>query len=191
MPQIFLILQDATGYPRSPILFSATPRPEGTVSLSSGLRQCPMMKLSSDNGSITSRRVAARRLSVPYREPRRVPLAQVKQRGEGRTAPYTYHGDCLCWLMATYAAHTSHYEAVLGASPGPLLSPWPGHRRVMANALRIKCILSPTARWHRCLGNIEITPSSLRFDTSSFLVAGSSLSSSSQISIDSIVAGRA
>jgi len=54
-------------------------------------------------------------------EPRRVPLAQVERGGGGGggggtsiVAPYTYHGDCLCWLMATYAAHTSHYEAVLG-----------------------------------------------------------------------------
>lgn len=34
--------------------------------------------------------------------------------GYRRRIPYTYHGDCLCWLMATYVAHTSHYEAVLG-----------------------------------------------------------------------------
>ncbi|KAI4495136.1 hypothetical protein M0804_001337 [Polistes exclamans] len=54
---------------------------------------------------------------------------------------YTYHGDCLCWLMATYTAHTSHYEAVLDPHE-PLLSPWPQRRRVMANTLRIKCILS-------------------------------------------------
>lgn len=115
-----------------------------------------MMKLSSDNGSITSRRAAAHRLPVPYRAPNGLPLAQVERDGgeEGETgivAPYTYHGDCLCWLMATYAAHTSHYEAILGASRAPLLSPWPGHRRVMANALRIKCIFSLTARWHRYL----------------------------------------
>lgn len=31
---------------------------------------------------------------------------------------------------------------------GPLLSPWLRRRRVMANTLRIKCILSPSAWWH-------------------------------------------
>lgn len=49
-----------------------------------GLRQCPMMKLSSDNGSITSRRAAARRPPSPpllCPEPRRVALAQVERRG--------------------------------------------------------------------------------------------------------------
>lgn len=58
-------------------------------------------------------------------------------------------GDCLCWLMATYVAHTSHYEASFSAlTHGPLLSPWLRRRRVMANTLRIKCILSPSAWWH-------------------------------------------
>lgn len=47
----------------------------------------------------------------------------------------------------------------------------------MANALRIKCILSLTARWHRCLDASAISrlrhslpPPSFRLDTSSFLV---------------------
>lgn len=131
----------------------------------------------------------------PIGAPERVSLAQVERGGGERTgivAPYTYHGDCLCWLMATYVAHTSHYEAVLGASRPVTYSPWPGHRRVMANALWIKCILSLTARWHRCLDASAI--SRLRHSLSSlppllcslfvsvgyFLVA---CSSSSRISI--------
>lgn len=77
-------------------------------------------------------------------------------RGPSIVAPYTYHGDCLCWLMATYVAHTSHYEAVLDPHE-PLLSPWPRRRRVMANTLRIKCILSLSAWWHRCHSTIQIT----------------------------------
>lgn len=123
----------------------------------------------------------------PLSEPQRVFLAQVKRGGGGgRTgivAPYTYHGDCLCWLIATYVAHTSHYEAVLGASRPVTYSPWPGHRRVMANALWIKCILSLTARWHRCLDAssaisrlrhslfppLSCVPSLFRLDTSSLL----------------------
>lgn len=77
-------------------------------------------------------------------------------RGPSIVAPYTYHGDCLCWLMATYVAHTSHYEAVLDPHE-PLLSPWLQRRRVMANTLRIKCILSLSAWWHRCHSTIQIT----------------------------------
>lgn len=74
------------------------------------------------------------------------------RRGKGGGEGVSSHriltdGDCLCWLMATYVAHTSHYGAVLGPRTplGPLLSPWLRRRRVMANTLRIKCILSPSA----------------------------------------------
>lgn len=63
-----------------------------------------------------------------------------RERGASIVAPYTYYGDCLCWLMATYAAHTSHYEAVLDPHE-PLVSPWLRRHRVMTNTLRIKCIL--------------------------------------------------
>ena len=44
--------------------------------------------------------------------------------------------------MATYVAHTSHYEAVPEALASRYLAPWLRRRRVMANTLRIKCILS-------------------------------------------------
>lgn len=133
-----------------------------------------MMKLSSDNGSITPRRAAARRPSVPYRTPPHPPapaLAQVvRERGgvERRKGPGKLGASrrtvYLPWrlfmladghLCCTHIALRGRSRDPRGA---PLLSSWPGHRRVMANALRIKCILSLTVRWHRCLGDIEITP---------------------------------
>ena len=69
-------------------------------------------------------------------------MGRKRGRGPSIVAPYTYHGDCLCWLMATYVAHTSHYEAVPEALASRYLAPWLRRRRVMANTLRIKCILS-------------------------------------------------
>lgn len=60
--------------------------------------------------------------------------------------------------------HTHRITKPFSGPHGPLLSPWPGHRRVMANALRIKCILSLTARWHRCLDASAI--SRLRYSLS-------------------------
>lgn len=135
-----------------------------------------MMKLSSDNGSITPRRAAARRLSIPYRTPL-VPLLPSRrwcgtvegerERGGGAqekraSLRRTVYLPWRLFMLADGHLCCTHI-ALRGRSRdpragAPLLSPWPGHRRVMANALRIKCILSLTVRWHRCLGNIEITP---------------------------------
>lgn len=44
---------------------------------------------------------------------------KARKEGEGDGEGVSSHriltdGDCLCWLMATYVAHTSHYGAVLG-----------------------------------------------------------------------------
>lgn len=159
--------------------------------LSLGPRQCPMMKLSSDNGSITPRRAAARRPSVPHRTPSspcpcpRAGGAGPRREGEEeRASRRTVYLPWRLFMLADGHLCCTHI-ALRGRSRdprgAPLLSPWPGHRRVMANALRIKCILSLTVRWHRCLGDIEITPfpppplrsplapPSRRLDTSSFL----------------------
>ena len=147
-----------------------------------------MMKLSSDNGSITSRRTAAHRTVslFPYRPlsgPQRVFLAQVEQGGGGEHRRTVY----LPWRLFMLAdGHLCCTHIALRSRSWGLAARylrWPGHRRVMANALWIKCILSLTARWHRCLDAssaisrlrhslfppLSCVPSLFRLDTSSLL----------------------
>lgn len=111
-----------------------------------------MMKLSSDNGSITSRRAAACRLSVPHRAPKSPPCADEAERREETSivAPYILIMAIVYVGWWPLMLHTHCITEPFSGPHGPLLSPWPGHRKIMAYALRIKCILSLTARWHRC-----------------------------------------
>lgn len=117
--------------------------------------------------------------------PRRVPLAQVERDGGGRRNGHrrTVYLPWRLFMLADGHLCCTHI-ALRSRSRGltaPLLSPWPGHRRVMANALRIKCIFSLTARWHRyfdasAISRLRHSPPALppcpsfRLDTSSFLV---------------------
>ncbi|KAH0546300.1 hypothetical protein KQX54_008073 [Cotesia glomerata] len=66
---------------------------------------------------------------------RRRITAEDRGNERGHSSPYTYYGDCLCWLMATYAAHTSHYSPrlLVLVLVGPLLSPWPRYTVVQGN----------------------------------------------------------
>lgn len=132
------------------------------------------------------------RHTVPYRAPKSPPRAGGAGRrwrnGHRRTVYLPWRLFMLAdgHLCCTHIALRSRSRGLTA----PLLSPWPGHRRVMANALRIKCILSLTARWHRCLDvsaisrlRHSLSPTPLSFAIVSvgyFLV---SCSSSSRISI--------
>lgn len=96
--------------------------------------------------------VSLRPLSGPEKTPPRAGGAGRRRRGRNGHRRTVYLPWRLFMLADGHLCCT--HIALRSRSRGltaPLLSPWPGHRRVMANALRIKCILSLTARWHRCL----------------------------------------
>lgn len=119
-----------------------------------------MMKLSSDNGSITPRRAAARPPPLPLctlsEAPKSRPRAGRVERKKERASSHTVYLPWRLFMLADGHLCCTHI-ALRSRSRAPLLSSWSEQRRVMANALRIKCILSLTARWYRCLDNIEIT----------------------------------